>query len=143
MAEAKSGDSVKVQYTGKVKDGEVFESTQGQEPFSFTIGEGAVLPAFENAVVGMSPGESKKTEIAEPDAYGPRRDELVAVVERSDLPPDLAPQVGQVLQMPRPDGGGVLMVEVTDTSGSTVTLDANHPLSGRDLVFEIELVSID
>jgi peptidylprolyl isomerase len=150
MAQAKKGDRVKVHYTGKLADGEVFDSSEcedsgcgcGTGPLEFTIGEGEVIPGFENAIIGMSPGESKTVVIPVEEAYGPRMDEMVAVVGRSDLPPDLKPEVGQQLEVTQQDGHTfpVLITEVTDT---TVTLDANHPLAGRELTFDLKLVEIE
>jgi len=149
MAQAKQGDRVKVHYTGKLTDGEVFDSSEcaddgcgcGTGPLEFTIGTGEVIPGFEEAVVGMGPGEEKTVTIPVDKAYGPRMEEMVAVVGRSELPADLDPVVGQQLEVTQQDGHSfpVLITEVTDT---TVTLDANHPLAGRDLIFQLRLVEI-
>lgn len=141
MAEAKKGDTVKVHYTGKLEDGSVFDSSDGRDPLEFTLGEGQVIPGFEAAVVGMNASDSKTTTISSDDAYGPHRKEMVAAVDRDQFPPDITPEVGQQLQMQRPDGQKIV-VAVTEVSESSVTLDANHPLAGKDLTFEIELVEI-
>jgi FKBP-type peptidyl-prolyl cis-trans isomerase 2 len=141
VPEAKNGDSVKVHYTGKLKDGTVFDSSADRDPLEFKLGEGRVIPGFEKAVLGMNAGEKKTAEIGANDGYGPHRDELVAEVNRSVLPQDLEVQVGQQLQMNQPDGK-TIVVEVTDVKTDSVTLDANHPLAGKDLTFEIELVEI-
>jgi peptidylprolyl isomerase len=141
MPQAKQGDTVKVHYTGKLDDGTVFDSSQEREPLEFTIGTGTIIPGFEQAVIGMSPGESK-TEVIPPDrAYGPYLEEMVLQIERQQLPAELDPEVGQQLQLQHPTGE-VIPVIITDVSSSTVTLDANHPLAGEDLTFDIQLVAI-
>ena len=140
-AQAKDGDTVQVHYTLKLEDGTVFETSIGGDPLQFTIGEGQLIPGFEQAVVGMSPGESKTVEIPADEAY-PYREELVLVVDRDQLPEDLQPEVGQQLQIRQPDGQTIL-VKVIDVSESSVTLDANLPLAGKDLTFDIELVEIE
>ncbi|MGQ9870586.1 FKBP-type peptidyl-prolyl cis-trans isomerase [Leptodesmis sp.] len=141
MPQAKQGDTVKVHYTGKLDDGTVFDSSQEREPLEFTIGTGSIIPGFEQAVIGMSPGESK-TEVIPPDrAYGPYLEEMVLQIERQQLPTDLDPEVGQQLQLQHPTGE-VIPVIITDVSSSTITLDANHPLAGEDLTFDIQLVAI-
>ncbi len=139
---AKNGDTVKVHYTGKLQDGTVFDSSMSREPLEFAIGSGNIIPGFENAVIGMNPGDSKTETIPAENAYGPHREEMVLVVERGQIPEDVAVEVGQQLQI-RQQEGQVIPVIVTDISDSQVTLDANHPLAGEDLVFDIELVGID
>ena len=141
-AQAKDGDTVQVHYTLKLEDGTVFDTSIGGDPLQFTIGDGQLIPGFEQAVVGMSPGESKTVEIPADEAYGPYLEELVMVVDRDQLPEDLQPEVGQQLQISQPDGQTIL-VKVIDVSESSVTLDANHPLAGKDLTFDIELVEIE
>jgi peptidylprolyl isomerase len=141
MAEAKNGDTVKVHYTGKLEDGTVFDSSAGREPIEFTLGERQVITGFEEAVVGMTPGESKTATVTPEEAYGPRYDEMVVVIGRQELPEHLDPKVGQRLQIRQPEGR-MISVTVTDVSEANVTLDGNHPLAGRDLTFEIELVEI-
>jgi len=141
VAAAKNGDMVKVHYTGKLDDGTVFDSSTGREPLQFTVGEHEVIPGFEEAVVGMNQSESKTVKVPADAAYGPRFDEMVLKVDRSRLPQDFEPQVGQQLQMKRSDGHTII-VTVSEVSESDVTLDANHPLAGKDLVFDIELVEI-
>ena len=150
MAQAKTGDKVTVHYTGRLDDGEVFDSSECQEsecgcetgPLEFVIGEGNVIPGFEQAIVGMSPGESKTVVIPVDQAYGERIDEMVAVVDRKDIPADLDLEIGNQLEVTQEDGSAfpVIITEVTET---TVTLDANHPLAGRELTFDLRLVSID
>jgi peptidylprolyl isomerase len=141
MVQAKQGDAVAVHYTGKLDDGTVFDSSEGREPLEFSIGGGNVIPGFEEAVLGMSPGESKTATIPADDAYGPYYEERVLVVDREQMPADMPVDVGLQLQIQQ-QGGMVIPVVITDVTGSQVTLDANHPLAGEDLTFEIQLVSI-
>lgn len=141
MAQAQRGDTVKVHYTGKLDDGTVFDSSVGREPLEFTIGEGGIIPGFEQAVLGMAQGESKTETIPVEDAYGPYIEEMVLTVDRQQMPAELKPEVGQQLQLQQPDGQLIPMT-ITDVSGSTVTLDANHPLAGENLTFDIQLVEI-
>lgn len=141
MAQAKSGDTVKVHYTGKLDDGTVFDSSSNREPLEFTLGSGSIISGFEQAVLGMSLGESKTEIIPTDDAYGPHLDEMVVVVDRQQMPPEIEPQVGQQLQLQQQDGQ-VLPVVITDVSDASVTLDANHPLAGEALTFDIQLVEI-
>lgn len=140
MAQAKSGDLVKVHYTGRLDDGSVFDSSKGREPLEFTLGGGQVIPGFDEAVTGMNPGDEKTITIPSDQAYGPRRDEMTVVVDPSQFPDNIQPEVGQQLQMSQ--NGQVAVVTVTDVSDEAVTLDANHPLAGRDLTFDLELVEI-
>jgi peptidylprolyl isomerase len=141
MTQAKQGDTVKVHYTGKLDDGTVFDSSVERGPLEFTLGAGNVIAGFEQAVTGMSQGESKTVTIPSEEAYGPHRPEMEVQVGREQFPPDLKPQVGQQLQVKQGDGE-VLIVLVTELTGDKVTLDANHPLAGKDLTFEIELLEV-
>ena len=141
MAQAKPGDTVKIHYTGRLEDGTVFDSSADREPLEFTLDGGQVIPGFEQAVVGMTPGESKTEKIPMDQAYGPHRPEMVLEVSRQQMPPELQPEVGQQLPVQQPDGQ-TIPVFVTEVTESTVTLDANHPLAGEDLTFDIELVEI-
>ncbi len=141
MAQAKTGDKVRVHYSGFLEDGTVFDSSLDRDPLEFTLGEGMVIKGFEDAVLGMSVGETKTISIPSDEAYGPYREDLVAVVERSMVPPDIDPKVGLVLQLRTPDGS-ITDVVVTEVNDDTITLDANHPLAGKDLIFEIKLVEI-
>lgn len=142
MTTAKQGDTVKVHYTGKLEDGTVFDSSSDRDPLEFTIGTGMIIPGFEQAVLGMSPGESK-TEVIAPDmAYGPYLQEMVVVVDRAQIPEEIEPEVGQQLHIQHDSTGQLIPVVITEVSGSAVTLDANHPLAGEDLTFDIELVGI-
>ena len=141
MAEANQGDTVKVHYTGKLVDGLVFDSSANREPLEFIIGEGQIIPGFEEAVVGLGAGDSTTVTVPPEKGYGPYRDDLVMSVERAQLPEDMDPQVGQRLQSEQEDGQTVVFT-VTETAEESITLDANHPLAGKDLVFEIELVEV-
>lgn len=141
MPQVKSGDTVKVHYTGKKADGEVFDTSVEREPLEFTLGNGQLIPGFEKAVEGMTKGDSTTITIPAPEAYGDRRDDLVIDVEKEKLPADMKPEIGQQLQIQQQDGGAIPVV-VTAVEEAHVTLDANHPLAGEDLVFDIELVEI-
>ena len=141
MAQAKTGDTVKVHYTGKLDDDTIFDSSEGREPLQFTIGEGRLIPDFEQAVVGMEPGETKTIQIPPDRAYGPHLEEMVMVVDRHDIPEELKPEVNQRLQVQQADGQ-MFVVTVTSVSESSVTLDSNHPLAGKDLTFNIQLAEI-
>jgi FKBP-type peptidyl-prolyl cis-trans isomerase 2 len=127
---------------GKLEDGTVFaDTTASQEPLQFTLGESQVIPGFEEAVVGMSPGSSKTTEVSAENAYGPRYDEIIQEVPRENMPEGIEPQVGQQLQATTKDGQSMILT-VKDVSDATVTLDGNHPLAGHNLVFDIQLLKI-
>ena len=141
MAEAKNGDTVKIHYTGKLDDGTVFDTSVERDPLQFTVGEGKLIPDFEQAVVGMNPGESKTIQIPAENAYGPHHQEMIMVVERSQFPEDLKPEVGQQLQVRQADSQD-FVVTVMAVSDSKVTLDGNHPLAGKDLTFDIQLAEI-
>lgn len=141
MPRAKNGDTVKVHYTGKLDDGNVFDSSVDREPLEFTIGQGQLITGFEEAVIGMQPGDSVSAKVPANDAYGTHNDDLVMEVEKNRLPDDLLPKVGQRLQSVQEDGRKIV-VTITKVSESTITLDANHPLAGQDLFFDIELLEI-
>jgi len=141
VAEAKQGDAVQVHYTGKLEDGTVFDTSQDREPLEFTIGEDRVIPGFESAVLGMEPGDSKTQELGPDDAYGQRREDMVMELDRGQIPEDLDPEVGQQLHLRMEDGQRVPVV-ITKLGEESVTIDANHPLAGKKLIFDIELISI-
>jgi peptidylprolyl isomerase len=167
MAQAKNGDKVRVHYTGTLDDGSIFDSSEesvdeGSDecadecgahdndcgcggnaggPMEFVIGQGNLIPKFESAVIGLEPGQSTKVKIAADEAYGQRAEEMVAVIERSEIPADMKPQVGDHLEVVMQDGTP-MPVMVTDVTDTTITLDANHPLAGLDLTFDIRLVEI-
>jgi FKBP-type peptidyl-prolyl cis-trans isomerase 2 len=141
QVEVKSSDVVQVHYTGRLLDGTVFDTSIGGEPMEFTVGSGQLIPGFEQAVIGMQVGELKTVTIPVDQAYGERRDDMILEVNRSELPDDLVPEVGMQLQMNQSDGA-VLIVTITEVTETTITIDANHALAGKDLVFDIELVAI-
>ncbi|MDH3925403.1 MAG: peptidylprolyl isomerase [Xanthomonadales bacterium] len=142
MSQAKTGDSVKIHYTGTLDDGTQFDSSDGREPLSFTLGSGQVIPGFDKAVDGMAVGDSKSVNIPAEDAYGPHQPQMVQDVPLSALPADLTPEVGMGLQAQGPDGQVANLV-VTSVQDDAITVDGNHPLAGKALNFDIELVSID
>ena len=142
MEEAKNGDTVKVHYTGTLEDGTVFDTSVEGEPLEFTLGQGQLIPGFEQAVIGMKVGDLKTINIPVDQAYGPYRDDLTLVIERGQLPEDLDPKVGQQLQMIQADGSIITFI-IIEISETTATIDANHPLAGKNLTFEIELVEIE
>ena len=168
MAQAKDGDKVRVHYTGKLDDGSIFDSSEGIKessckddsckdddcgdsgcgcgdqtsgPMEFVIGQGSLIPKFEQAVIGLEPGQSVTVNIPADEAYGQRAEEMVAVIERSEIPGDINPKAGDQMEVVLEDGTPmpVMVTEVTDT---TITLDANHPLAGMDLNFDIRLLEI-
>lgn len=142
MSEAQTGSTVKVHYTGKLTDGTIFDTSQNVEPVQFVVGSGDIIPGFEQAIIGMQAGESKTVTIPCNEAYGPKRDDLVADVERKDLPDDIKVEIGQKLQV-GDNQAGTIIVSVVDMDDERVKLDANHPLAGEDLVFDIEVLEID
>ncbi len=141
MAQAKQGDTVKVHYKGQLEDGTVFDTSEGREPLQFTLGQGQVIPGFEEGILGMEPGESRAIKVPADQAYGDHRTDRVLTVQRTDLPTDMDPAIGQRLEVRQANGPGI-PVTVTSVTEADVTLDANHPLAGKDLIFETELVEI-
>jgi peptidylprolyl isomerase len=141
MAQVKKGDTVKVHYTGKLNDGTVFDTSINREPLMFTIGQGNMIPGFEQAVLGMSVGDSKVANIPSTEAYGEKKDEMMVDVPRTQVPANIEPEVGMQLAVQQPDGSSI-PVTITEVSEEKIVLDANHPLAGKDLIFEIELVEI-
>jgi len=141
MAIAEKGDTVKVHYTGRLRNGDVFDSSEDREPLEFVLGEGMVIDGFDAGVVGMAKGDKKTVDIPVDLAYGPRLEEYVVRVERSNLPGDFFPQIGDHYEIPMPTGEYV-PVTVTEVSDTAVTLDANPPLAGEDLIFDLELIHI-
>ncbi len=142
MAEAKKGDTVRVHYTGKLADGTVFDTSRERHPLKFTIGSGQVIAGFEQALIGMNPGDSKTTHIPPDQAYGEHRADLVITFSRNQLPQGMDPQVGQRLELTQENDQTVLttIVGVTDTE---LRLDANHPLAGKELTFDLQLAAIE
>ena len=141
MSQAKSGDTVRIHYTGTLDDGTEFDSSAGRDPLEFSLGGGQVIPGFDSAVTGMSVGDSKTVTISPDDGYGPRHEQLVQQVPKSTLPEDIEPAIGMHLQSQTPDGQ-VMNLVVVEVAEESITLDANHPLSGQALTFAIELVEI-
>ena len=141
MAQAATGDTVRVHYTGTLDDGTVFDSSSGREPLEFTIGRGQVIPGFDSTVDGMNPGEYETVKIPAEEAYGPHREEMMLEVDRAQVPAELNPQVGERLEIKQQNGQSV-PVTVTAITETLITLDGNHPLAGQALTFEIELVEI-
>lgn len=139
MTKAKQGDTVKVHVTGRLENGEVFDSTVKSEPLQFTIGDGNLISGFENAVVGMIPGEKKTAKVPPDQAFGPHQDGLVLKVDRKSIPPRIKPEVGMQLEMSRGDSEKI-KVRITEVSESSVTVDANHPLAGKNLIFDLEFL---
>lgn len=142
MPEAKDGDTVKVHYTGKFEDGTVFDSSENKDPLEFTLGQGQLIPGFEKAVTGLNEGDATTVNISSDDAYGERKDELEIQVTREELPDDIDPEVGMQLQVKQQQTDQSIPVRITEVTDDDVTLDANHPLAGKDLTFDIELVEI-
>jgi len=141
MEVAKADDVVKVHYTGMLEDGTVFDSSMEREPLQFTLGKSMVIPGFEAAAFGMAAGETKTVTVPAEEAYGPRREEMVMEVSRSSMPPEIEPEVGQILQIGQSQDK-MLQVVVAEVTEESVVLDANHPLAGMTLVFEIEMVEV-
>ncbi len=141
MSQAKSGDNVKIHYTGTLPDDTEFDSSVGREPLEFTLGSGQVIAGFDNAVDGMTAGESKTVTIPAGEAYGEHHEQLVQQVAKDSLPEDMKPEIGMQLQSQSPDGE-IMNLVVTAIKDDSITVDANHPLAGQALTFAIELVEI-
>lgn len=141
MAKVKIGDKVKVLYHGKLEDGTTFDSSEGREPLSFTVGQGQVIKGFEKAVEGMEPGEKKTVRISVEDAYGHVDKENFIEFSKEELPEDLKPEVGLELHLSDNEGNNYPVV-ISEIRHDSIILDANHPLAGKNLIFDIELVSI-
>jgi len=141
MSLAKCGDTVKVHYTGRLENGEVFTNSRESEPLEFTLGSGKAIPGFEKAVIGMAVGETKTITVPPEEAYGPRHEDLLVDVKKSNFPEDITPVIGHQLQIPQQDGEP-LKVTVSYINEDIVTLDANHPLAGYTLIFDIILVAV-
>ena len=142
MSTAKTGDTVHIHYTGRLEDGTVFDSSEGRDPLTFTLGSGQVIPGFDEVVQGLSVGEKASTSIPPAQGYGERMDNLVMTLPREQLPAGLEPEVGMQLEMTTQDGQRI-PVNIVELSDDSIVLDANHPLAGKTLNFDVELVSID
>jgi FKBP-type peptidyl-prolyl cis-trans isomerase 2 len=142
MDQVKNGDKVKVHYHGRLRNGETFDSSQGREPLEFTVGSGQVIKGFDQGVMGMQPGDKKTVEIAVGDAYGEKQQEMLIEFPKAQFPPDMKPESGMQLMMNN-GAGQSFQVTVAEVRDDSVILDANHPLAGEDLIFDLELVSIE
>lgn len=141
MGQVKSGDKVQIHYTGKLDDGTTFDTSSGRDPLEFEVGSGQVIAGFDKAVEGMAEGDSKTVKIEPEEAYGERHEQLVQEVPKTALPEEIDPEVGMALQSRSPDGQ-VTQLTVTEIKDESITVDANHPLAGQPLNFDIELVKI-
>jgi len=141
MQSVKKGDTVKVHYRGKMTNGEIFDTSEGRDPLEFKVGAGMVIPGFDNGVLDMKQGDKKTIEIPVEKAYGPRDESLVIEFPNENLPPDLKPEEGMQLQLSNQDGEAYPVV-VKSVGDKSILLDANHPLAGEDLVFDVELIEI-
>jgi FKBP-type peptidyl-prolyl cis-trans isomerase 2 len=141
MAEVKSGDTVQIHYKGTLQDGTTFDSSEGRDPLEFVVGSGQIIPGLDNALPGMNEGERKTVKVDSAEAYGPVNPEMQQSVPREGIPADIPLEPGTQLQMQTPDGQA-MPVTVVSVDEASVTLDANHPLAGKDLQFDIEVVKI-
>ena len=141
MTQVTVGDTVRIHYTGTLKDGRTFDSSVGSDPLQFTVGEKQIIPQLEDSIVGMAVGDSQTIEITAENAYGPRQEDAIQVVERSLMPEDAELAIGGQLQATG-ENGQVFVLTIVEVADDTVTLDANHPLAGEDLTFQVELVEI-
>ena len=141
MQQVKKGDTIKVHYHGKLVDGTTFDSSEGREPLEFEVGSGMVIPGFDDGVTGMAVGEKKTVTIPADDAYGPKQEDMIMEFPKERFPAEMVPEVGMQLNMNNGQGQSfpVVIVEVQD---AVVILDANHPLAGQELIFDLELVEI-
>ena len=141
MSQVKENNTVKVNYTGKLSSGEVFDTSEGKEPIEFTLGEGRLIPGFEKGLLDMKLNEKKTIEIAKADAYGDVNKDLIQEIKKAQLPQDMEPEVGMGLISKTPDGQEINLV-VVEVKEDSVVIDGNHPLAGRDLIFDLEVVEI-
>lgn len=141
MTDAKSGDTVRIHYTGTLADGSTFDTSDGRDPLEFTVGTGQIIPGLDKAIPGMAIGDRKVVEVPCDEAYGQHHPQGVQEVPRAQIPDNIPTDVGTQLQMQGPQGQPIPVV-ITDASDDSVTIDANHPLAGKDLTFDIELVEI-
>ena len=143
MVQVKSGDKITVHYTGKLTDGTLFDSSAGREPLAFEVGSGMVIVGFDEGVTGMTIGEKKTVQIPVEKAYGAMDPNYLAVFNKVEIPSDIPYEVGMQLNMHQDGTGQVAQVTVTEITPDSITLDANHPLAGKDLIFDIELVGVN
>ncbi len=142
MGLAKNGDTVTVHFAGKLEDGKVFDTTKDGKPLEFTIGSGNMMPGLEKGVLGMQVGDTKTFTVEPEDGYGARHDELLVTVKKDELHKDVNPAVGQTVQLKKPEGDSSFTAFVAEVNEETLTIDANHPLAGKTLTFDIELIAI-
>lgn len=141
MQQIKSGDKVKVHYHGRLTDGETFDTSEGRDPLEFTVGTGQVIKGFDDALIDMKEGDKKTVNIPVADAYGDRREDMVVEYPKQEFPEEMKPEVGMQLNMSDQQGNNFPVV-ITEIKDEVVILDANHPLAGKDLIFDLEVVSI-
>lgn len=141
MSQVKENNTVKVNYTGKLSDGQVFDSSEGKEPIEFTLGQGRLIPGFEKGLIDMELNEKKTITIPKEEAYGEVNKDLIQEVKKSELPQEMAPEVGMGLVSKSPDGQemNLLVIEVKE---ETIVIDGNHPLAGKELIFDLEVLEI-
>jgi FKBP-type peptidyl-prolyl cis-trans isomerase 2 len=141
MNQVKENNTVKVNYTGKLSDGQVFDSSEGKEPIEFTLGQGQLIPGFEKGLIDMKLNEKKTITVAKEEAYGDVNKDLIQEVKKTELPQDMTPEVGMGLVSKSPDGQemNLMVVEVKEES---IVIDGNHPLAGKELVFDLEVIEI-
>ncbi|WP_044405004.1 peptidylprolyl isomerase [Lacinutrix sp. Hel_I_90] len=141
MTQVKENNTVKVNYTGKLADGQVFDSSEGKEPLEFTLGQGQIIPGFEKGLIDMKLNEKKTITIAKEEAYGDINEQLRQEVKKTELPEDIKPEVGMGLVSKSPDGQE-MNLRVVEVSEESIVVDGNHPLAGKDLIFDLEVVDI-
>ncbi|RYM32048.1 peptidylprolyl isomerase [Brumimicrobium glaciale] len=142
MSQVKQNDKVKVHYTGKLANGEVFDSSEGRDPMEFQVGTGQLIPGFENGVIDMKVNEKKTIVIPSTEAYGEPREELIQEVPRDKLPQEIQPEIGMGLVSKTPDGQEIQLV-VKEVKEDAIIVDGNHPLAGQELTFDVEVVEIN
>lgn len=141
MIQVKENNTVKVNYTGKLSDGQIFDSSEGKEPLEFTLGQGQLIPGFEKGLIDMKLNEKKTIKVAKEEAYGEINDALRQEVQKTELPQDITPEVGMGLVSKSPDGQE-MNLRVVEVSEKSIVVDGNHPLAGKDLIFDLEVVEI-
>lgn len=141
MIQVKENNTVKVHYTGKLSDGQIFDSSEGKEPLEFTLGQGRLIPGFEKGLIDMKLNEKKTITVSKEEGYGEPREELIQEVQKSQLPPDMAPEVGMGLISKTEDGQEMNLV-IVEVKEEIIIIDGNHPLAGKELVFDLEVVDI-
>lgn len=141
MSQVKKGDTVHIHYTGTLQDGSVFDSSEGRDPLAFTVGSGQIIPGLESAMEGMNVGDTRRVEVPSDQAYGPVQEEARQAVPRADIPEEIPMEVGTQVNAQNQEGQ-VMTLTIHEVTDEHVVLDANHPLAGKDLIFDVELVAI-